>query len=113
MNATVVKVLRPEFSAYFKCWIVRFRARCPRCKQVCKHGEGFDKYPEKCELKGHRACDYCRQEYRFWWNQERDNIYEWNDTPELNKDAKLQKILEERKERKETRVSGSDCFQTL
>lgn len=70
MNAEIVKVLRVEYSKYFKCFQVRFQARCPRCRSINKHGESYDQFPEKCHIKGTRGCDTCHFDYKIDWKQE-------------------------------------------
>jgi len=70
MNADMVRVLRVEWSPYFKAFQVRFQVRCPRCRLINKHGESFDKYPEKIEIKGYRGCDTCGYDYKIDWKQE-------------------------------------------
>jgi len=107
MNAEVIRILKPCYDNYFKCWSIRFRVRCPRCYNINKHGEGLDKFPETIELKGSRGCDFCRLDYRFWWKQGRGNI------PDIEKEEEQEQRVLQRKERRELRVSGADNWKTL
>jgi len=69
MRGEVVKVLQVLYNKYFKCWQVRFRAKCPRCSSINKHGETFRIFPEKVHIKGTRACDRCGLDYEYEWSQ--------------------------------------------
>lgn len=69
MRGEVVRVLTVRFNEYFKCWQVCFRARCPRCHSINKHGESHSVFPTAIHIKGTRCCDKCGYDYEYEWKQ--------------------------------------------
>ena len=65
--AVVTKVYPAEYDNWFKHSFMRFRARCPFCGKINKHGFVIDhlKHFHGGHETGTRQCDHCEHEYRY------------------------------------------------